>query len=47
MAAVLYDYLENPDFRAAVQREHGEMSGLFNQYLEGLKKAYSSGTGIY
>lgn len=47
MAAVLYDYLENPDFRAAVQREQGEMSGLFNQYLDGLKKAYASETGIY
>jgi hypothetical protein len=47
MAAVLYDYLEDADFRAAVQREHGEMSGLFEQYLEGLKKAYAQETGIY
>jgi len=47
MAAVLYDYLEDADFRAAVKREHGEMAGLFNQYLEGLARAYASETGIY
>jgi amidohydrolase len=47
MAAVLYDFLEDADFRAAVKREHGEMAGLFNQYLEGLSRVYSQETGIY
>ena len=47
MAAVLFDYLEDADFRAAVTREHQAMSGLFNQYLDGLKRAYASETGIY
>ncbi len=47
MAAVLYDYLEDADFRTAVKHEHGEMAGLFNQYLEGLTRAYASETGIY
>ena len=47
MAAVLHDFLEDPAFRATVKREHGEMSGLFNQYLDGLKKAYSQETGVY
>jgi len=47
MAGVLFDYLEDADFRAAVQREHGEMAGLFDEYLDGLKKAYAQETGIY
>jgi amidohydrolase len=47
MAAVLYDYLENAEFRAAVQKEHGQMAGLFDQYMEGLRKAYAQETGIY
>jgi len=47
MAAVLFDYLEDAGFRAAVAKEHGEMSGLFNQYLTGLQRAYASETGIY
>ena len=47
MAAVLFDYLEDADFRAAGKREHGEMAGLFNQYVEGLTRAYASETGIY
>jgi amidohydrolase len=47
MAGVLFDYLEDAGFRAAVQREHGEMAGLFDEYLDGLKKAYAQETGIY
>jgi hypothetical protein len=47
MAAVLFDYLEDADFRDVVQREHAEMAGLFNEYVEGLKKAYAGETGIY
>lgn len=47
MAGVLFDYLEDADFRAAVGREHGEMAGLFDQYLDGLKRAYAQETGVY
>jgi hypothetical protein len=47
MAGVLFDYLENPEFRETVAREHAEMAGLFDQYLDGLKKAYAEETGIY
>ncbi|MFQ5537960.1 MAG: peptidase dimerization domain-containing protein [Gemmatimonadota bacterium] len=47
MSAVLYDFLENPDFRRKVAEEHGTMAGLFDQYLEGLRKAYAEETGIY
>ena len=36
------DMLADPAFRETVSREHAEMSGLFDQYLEGLRKAYSS-----
>lgn len=42
MAAVLHDFLADAAFRETVRREHAEMSGLFEQYLEGLRKAYSS-----
>ncbi|GMV07676.1 MAG: peptidase M20 [Gemmatimonadota bacterium] len=47
MAAVLHDYLEDADFRAAVAREHGTMAALLDEYLGGLRKAYASETGIY
>ena len=47
MAAVLFDFLEDPDFRAVVQREHREMAGLFDQYLAGLETAYAQETGVY
>ena len=47
MAAVLFDYLETPELREVVQREHGEMAGLFDQYMEGLRAAYAEETGIY
>jgi amidohydrolase len=47
MAAVLFDFLEDEDFRSTVQREHGEMAGLFNQYLDALRRAYAEETGIY
>jgi metal-dependent amidase/aminoacylase/carboxypeptidase family protein len=47
MAAVLFDYLEDEDFRAVVQREHREMAGLFDQYLDGLRRAYAEETGVY
>lgn len=41
MAAVLYHFLTDADFRAAVQEEHRVMSGLFDQYLQGLRDAYA------
>ena len=47
MSAVLYHFLEDAAFRATVQREHAAMAGLFDQYLEGLEKAYAEETGIY
>lgn len=47
MAAVLLDYLEDDDFRAAVRREHREMAGLFERYLDGLRTAYAEDTGVY
>ena len=47
MAAVLFDFLEDPDFRAAVAREHAEMAGLFDAYLAGLEAAYAQETGVY
>jgi amidohydrolase len=47
MAAVLYDYLMDADFRAVVNREHAAMAGLFDQYLQGLKQAYAQETGVY
>jgi metal-dependent amidase/aminoacylase/carboxypeptidase family protein len=47
MAAVLVDFLEDEGFRAAVQREHREMAGLFEQYLAGLRTAYAEETGVY
>ncbi|HSR41406.1 MAG TPA: peptidase dimerization domain-containing protein, partial [Longimicrobiales bacterium] len=47
MAAVLFDYLEDADFRSVVQREHREMAALFGLYLESLERAYAEETGIY
>lgn len=47
MAAVLFDFLENEAFRAAVEREHTQMAGLFDAYLEGLRRAYAEETGVY
>jgi amidohydrolase len=47
MAAILYHFLEDPDFRETVALEHGTMSGLFDQYLSGLKEAYASDGGVY
>jgi amidohydrolase len=47
MAAVLFDYLEDASFREVVEREHATMSALFDQYLEGLRKAYAEETGVY
>ena len=38
MAGIMYHFLTDAKYREAVKEEHGVMSGLFNQYLEGLRK---------
>lgn len=40
MAAVLYDFLSQPEFRASVRREHDALAGLLDRYLANLRKAY-------
>jgi metal-dependent amidase/aminoacylase/carboxypeptidase family protein len=40
MAAVLYHFLEDEDFRRAVEAEHARMTGLFQRYLDSLEAAY-------
>lgn len=46
MAAVLYHYLADEDFRAKVDREHRVLSGQFDRYLERLDEAYSDELSI-
>ncbi|HSL71733.1 MAG TPA: peptidase dimerization domain-containing protein [Longimicrobiales bacterium] len=41
MAGVLYHFLTDAKYREAVKQEHRVMAGLFDQYLAGLRKAYS------
>lgn len=40
MAAVLFDYAMNADYRAAVKREFTGVQGLFSEYQDALRKAY-------
>jgi amidohydrolase len=40
MAALLYDFLTHPEYRAAVKQEFDGLSGLFDQYIDALQKAY-------
>jgi amidohydrolase len=47
MAAILFDVLEDEDFRAAMEREHRTMAGLFEAYLESLRSTYAQETGVY
>ena len=42
MAAVLYHFLVDANFRAQVQSEHGTMKLLFDQYLAALRQAYNA-----
>jgi metal-dependent amidase/aminoacylase/carboxypeptidase family protein len=42
MAAVLFHFLNDAQFRSAVQTEHKTISGLFDEYLKALRKAYGS-----
>jgi hypothetical protein len=41
MAAVLYHFLTDEPFRAAVRDEHNTLKGLFDQYQANLRKAYA------
>ena len=44
MAAVLYHFLTDAEFRETVEREHRTMAGLFDAYLDGLRAAYAPET---
>lgn len=46
MAAVLYHYLADDDFRSKVDREHRVLAGQFEDYLERLEEAYADETSI-
>jgi len=41
MAAVLYDFATQPDYRVAVKREFDGIKALFGEYQEALKKVYT------
>jgi len=41
MAAVLYHYLTDADFRSTVEMEHERMAALFQRYLDALEEAYA------
>jgi amidohydrolase len=41
MAAVLYHFLTDEDFRSAVQEEHRVLRGLFDQYIDRLREVYA------
>lgn len=45
MAAVLYHFLTDAPFRAAVREEHRAMSGLLERYLASLREAYRGEVG--
>lgn len=45
MSAVLYHFLTDAAFRQTVRDEHRTMAALFDQYIEGLKKAYAEEIG--
>jgi len=40
MAALLFDFATQPDYRAAVQQEMTGIQGLFSEYQDALKKVY-------
>jgi amidohydrolase len=44
-AAILYDFLTQPDFRRKVQEEHRVLAGLQNRYEEELRRTYGSEIG--
>ena len=41
MAAVLFDFATQPEYRAAVKREFDGIKVLFGEYQDGLKKVYT------
>jgi len=41
MAALLYDFATNADYRAAVKREFTGIQALFGEYQEALQKVYT------
>ena len=45
MSAVLYHFLTDAEFRAAVKEEHRALAALFSQYQQNLKKAYAPEVG--
>ena len=45
MAAVLYHFLTEEDFRRTIREEHQILSALFDQYLERLKETYGDEIG--
>lgn len=45
MAGVLYHFLTDARFRESVQAEHRALAGWFEEYLQGLRKVYSSEIG--
>lgn len=46
MTTVLFDFLVDDDFRETVSREHAAMAALFNDYLDGLRRAYAPELGV-
>lgn len=46
MAAVLYHYLADDEFRSKVDREHRALAGQFDHYLERLEEAYEEEMNI-
>ena len=42
MTALLYDFLTEPEYRAAVQKEFDGIRVLFDEYRESLKKVYTT-----
>lgn len=46
MTTVLFDFLVDDEFRETVSREHTAMAALFNDYLDGLRRAYEPEIGV-
>ena len=45
MAAVLYDYLTQPELRRVIAEEHGEMQSLLGEYHRRLREVYAPEIG--
>jgi metal-dependent amidase/aminoacylase/carboxypeptidase family protein len=46
LTAILYDYLTEPDLRAAVEEEHTTLAGLLDRYHDALREAYAREIGV-